>query len=135
MEILVNLDVPDLAAAERCYAAAFGLRPGRRIGQAGVEMLGAAVPLWLLEKAEASRAAGDDVRRYRRHWTPVHIDVVVERLEPALARAEAAGLVREGTIREGDWGRIVGLADPFGHGWCLIQFLGRGYDEIADAAG
>ena len=27
--------------------------------------------------------------------------------------------------------RIAGvLADPFGHGLCLIQFLGRGYDEI-----
>jgi hypothetical protein len=24
------------------------------------------------------------------------------------------------------------MADPFGHGFCLIQFLGRGYDEIAD---
>jgi hypothetical protein len=23
------------------------------------------------------------------------------------------------------------LADPFGHGICLIRFLGRGYDEIA----
>jgi acetyl-CoA C-acetyltransferase len=23
------------------------------------------------------------------------------------------------------------LADPFGHGVCLIQFLGRGYDEVA----
>ena len=27
-------------------------------------------------------------------------------------------------------GRIVQLADPFGHGWCLLQFLGRGYDEL-----
>jgi lactoylglutathione lyase len=23
------------------------------------------------------------------------------------------------------------LADPFGHGLCLIEFRGRGYDEIA----
>jgi len=23
------------------------------------------------------------------------------------------------------------LADPFGNGFCLIQFTGRGYDEIA----
>jgi len=26
----------------------------------------------------------------------------------------------------------VVLADPFGHGLCLIQFLGRGYDEITE---
>jgi hypothetical protein len=25
----------------------------------------------------------------------------------------------------------VQLSDPWGHGWCLLQFLGRGYDEIA----
>jgi hypothetical protein len=29
------------------------------------------------------------------------------------------------------WGKIAMLADPFGHGVCLIQFVGRGYDEIA----
>jgi hypothetical protein len=23
------------------------------------------------------------------------------------------------------------MADPFGHGFCLIEFRGRGYDEIA----
>ena len=26
---------------------------------------------------------------------------------------------------------IAMLADPFGHGICLIEFVGRGYDEIA----
>jgi hypothetical protein len=29
------------------------------------------------------------------------------------------------------WGRIALLADPFGNGFCLLQFTGRGYDEIA----
>jgi hypothetical protein len=24
------------------------------------------------------------------------------------------------------------MVDPFGHGFCLVQFLGRGYEEIAD---
>jgi catechol 2,3-dioxygenase-like lactoylglutathione lyase family enzyme len=28
-------------------------------------------------------------------------------------------------------GRQFGVDDPFGHGFCLLQFLGRGYDEIA----
>jgi len=23
------------------------------------------------------------------------------------------------------------VADPFGHGLCLVEFLGRGYNEIA----
>jgi hypothetical protein len=25
------------------------------------------------------------------------------------------------------------LADPFGHGFCLIEFAGRGYDELRRA--
>ena len=28
------------------------------------------------------------------------------------------------------FGRIAVLADPFGNGFCLIEFLGRGYDEL-----
>ena len=78
--------------------------------------------------------AGHQRRRYQRHWSPVHLDVVVDDVEAALARAVAAGATPEGEIRTGAWGRIVTVADPFGHGLCLIQFLGRGYDEVATPA-
>jgi len=40
--------------------------------------------------------------------------------------------VQEGAIRGETYGRIVQLADPFGHGWCLLEFSARGYDAIAD---
>jgi len=62
----------------------------------------------------------------------VHLDVVVDDVEAARERAVAAGAVAEGAIRTAAWGRLAQLADPFGHGLCLIQFLNRGYDEIAD---
>ncbi|MEO6365922.1 MAG: VOC family protein, partial [Luteimonas sp.] len=75
--------------------------------------------------------AGQSNRDYARHWSPLHCDVVVDDLDDAIARAVAAGAIQEGATRETRWGRIVQLADPFGHGWCVIQFLGRGYDEIA----
>jgi hypothetical protein len=29
------------------------------------------------------------------------------------------------------YGRIAMFSDPFGNGFCLIEFLGLGYDEIA----
>lgn len=132
MRLLLNLDVSDLAAAETFYAAAFGLRPARRLGAGVLELSGAQVPIYLLGKTAGSVGAGGSVRDYARHWTPLHVDVVVDDLDAALARALAAGAVQEGAIREAAWGRIVQLADPFGHGWCLLQFLGRGYDEIAD---
>jgi predicted enzyme related to lactoylglutathione lyase len=56
----------------------------------------------------------------------VNIDV-----DAALARAQRAGAVVEGELRSHSRGRIAPLAEPFGHGFCLIQFQGRGYDKIA----
>jgi catechol 2,3-dioxygenase-like lactoylglutathione lyase family enzyme len=131
MQLLLNLDVPDLARAEAFYAAAFGLMPARRFGGGVVELLGAQAPLYLLQQPAGSDGAGGRARDYDRHWTPLHVDVVVDDLDAALARALAAGATPEGDVREARWGRIVRIADPFGHGWCLLQFLGRGYDEIA----
>jgi hypothetical protein len=34
-------------------------------------------------------------------------------------------------IQQAAWGRIANLSDPFGNGFCLLQFTGRGYDAIA----
>jgi predicted enzyme related to lactoylglutathione lyase len=133
LTLLVNIDVDDLARAEAFYRDAFGLTASRRFGDGGVEMLGASSPVYLLRK-EAGSAASEAVgaeRDYARHWTPVHLDFVVDDLAAAIARAEAAGAVREGEVRTARWGRIATLADPFGNGFCLIEFLNRGYDEIA----
>jgi len=134
VDLLVNIDVPDLARAEAFYVAAFGLSPTRRFGDGGVELSGWPVRLYLLEKPEGSIGAGDDPRRYRRHWTPVHLDVAVDDLPRALARAQAAGAVVEAPLRSESWGEIVGLADPFGNGICLIAFTPAGYDAIATPA-
>lgn len=131
MHLLINIDVPDLPAAEALYTQAFGLTAGRRFGDGGVELLGASAPIYLLQNAAGSMAAADIRRDYDRHWTPLHLDVVVDHLESALDRALRAGMEQENELREANWGRIVRLADPWGHGWCLLQFVGRGYDEIS----
>jgi predicted enzyme related to lactoylglutathione lyase len=132
MDLLVNIDVPDLARAEAFYTEAFGLTVSRRFGASGAELSGWPARLYLLEKSEGSVGANNSPRRYDRHWTPVHLDIVVDDLEMALSRAVAAGGRAETEIRTAAWGKIVGLADPFGHGLCLIEFLGPGYDEIAE---
>jgi predicted enzyme related to lactoylglutathione lyase len=131
--LLVNIDVDDLAKAITFYQQAAGLRLGRRFGSLGVEMLGTSSPIYLLVKPEGTKpsTSTDEVRRYRRHWTPVHLDFVVSDLEAAVSRAIEAGATIEGRTQTHDWGRIAHMADPFGHGICFIQFLGRGYDEIA----
>jgi predicted enzyme related to lactoylglutathione lyase len=132
-DVLINIDVDDLDRAAAFYTAAFGLQVGRRFGPFAVELTGGTSPIYLLAKAaatEASPATGER-RRYARHWTPVHLDFVVPSLEAALKTALAAGATLDGQQATHEWGKIAHLADPFGHGLCLIEFLGRGYDEIA----
>lgn len=133
MQLLVNIDVDDLARAEAFYTAALGLTAARRFGDDSLELLGAGAPIYLLRKAAGTSASATvpTLRDYARHWTPVHLDLVVPDVDAAVARAVAAGAVLEQAARSHDWGRIALLADPFGHGFCLLQFLGRGYDEIA----
>jgi predicted enzyme related to lactoylglutathione lyase len=137
MNVLINIDVSDLNEGIGFYTRAFGLRVGRRFGAAGVELLGAPVPFFLLVKAPGSRPhpGAQERRVYRRHWTPVHLDIVVEHLESAIERATQAGATAEAPVRDEAWGRLALLADPFGHGFCLIEFKGRGYDEVATAVG
>ncbi|EOW2138888.1 VOC family protein [Stenotrophomonas sp. GD03908] len=130
---IVNLDVPDLAVAEDFYIRAFGLRIGRRLGPGAVELLGGPAPLYLLQNEGGSAATEDgDVRDYDRHWTPLHLDWVVNDIEAALVRAVAAGATLEQSVRERRWGHIAVLADPFGHGFCLIQFSAEGYDALVE---
>ena len=132
--LIVNIDVDDLVLAEAFYCAAFGVKPGRRIGWSGVELVGLPAPIWLLLKdTDHAVAPGRAITRsYARHWTPVHLDVAVEDLASATQRALAAGAIQEGETRHTEWGSIAMFADPFGHGFCLIQFSERGYDAIAE---
>jgi len=38
----------------------------------------------------------------------------------------------EQAITTHKWGKLALMADPFGHGFCFVQFVGRGYDEIVE---
>lgn len=132
MKLLVNIDVPDLAAAREFYIAAFGFTLGRSLGADMCELLGAGVPIYLLEKQAGSAPFdGAPVRSFDRHWTPVHFDLAVDDLEAAVERAVAAGARTESDITTHAYGRMCLLADPFGHGVCLLD-LTPGYDAIAD---
>jgi predicted enzyme related to lactoylglutathione lyase len=132
-KLLVNIDVDDLDHAVDFYTRAFGWQVGRRLGDRVVEMLGASAPVYLLLKSAGSQPAAtvSQVRDYARHWTPVHLDIVVGDVDAAVAAAMAAGALLETPAADHVWGRIAHLADPFGHGFCLLAFRNRGYDEVA----
>lgn len=133
-ELLVNIDVDDLARAEAFYCRAFDLTVHRRFGNEGAELRGTSAALFLLVKPAGSTPVPDsDQRRdYARHWSPVHLDFAVPDIDAAVARAIAAGAVLEKPVSTARWGRLAVMADPFGHGFCFVQFLNRGYDEVAE---
>jgi predicted enzyme related to lactoylglutathione lyase len=132
MNLLVNVDVENLLAAEEFFVRGLGLRVGRRFGATMIELVGAGANIYLLEKAAGTLPFADAPagRDYSRHWTPVHLDFVVEDLDAAVQRAVDAGARLEGGIVTRKWGRMANLSDPWGHGLCLLQFSGRGYDEL-----
>ena len=136
MNLLVNIDVNDLERGIRFYTTAFSLDVTRRFGADGAELSGGSSKIYLLLKAADSEATPTTSQRrgYERHWTPVHLDIIVEDIESAVARAIHAGAILEKPVRTSSWGKIALMADPFGHGFCLVQFLGRGYDEVSTPA-
>jgi catechol 2,3-dioxygenase-like lactoylglutathione lyase family enzyme len=132
VRLLVNLDVDNLERATAFYTRALGLEVGRRFA-GSVELLGLASPLYLLERPSGSEPyLGASPRAYTRHWTPVHLDFAVEDLPAARDRAVAAGATLERDIEHAAWGASCELADPFGHGFCLLRFTVAGYDAILE---
>jgi predicted enzyme related to lactoylglutathione lyase len=133
VDLLVNIDVPELDRALAFYTRALGLTVGRRFGEDGVELLGAGARIYLLPRAAGTTPApAARPRNYARHWTPVHLDFVVPDVDAAVERAVDAGAKVDEPAQDRNWGRIAILADPFGHGFCLLQFSERGYDAIAE---
>ena len=133
-DVLINIDVDDLDRAVAFYRDAFGLAVARRLGPGAVELVGASSRIYLLRNPSGSAPLPTDPnarRTYTRHWTPVHLDFVVADVDAAVARACAAGANLEKPTSEQPWGRIALMADPFGHGLCVLSFNERGYDAIA----
>ena len=133
MEIRICIDVDDLERGIAFYTRGLGLRTGRRLGNDWVELLGAGSTIDLLANLADTAPLGESHpqrRNYARHWTPVHLDFVVAEIEAVVQKLVSQGAILERPIQERRWGRMANLADPFGHGLDLLEFKGRGYDEI-----
>lgn len=131
MRMLVNIDVPELSRAIEFYSAALGLKHSRTLDEDVAELTGASSVIYLLQNASDSKVAStlSEARRYSRHWTPVHIDFVVDDIEEATKRALCAGATRESERVEWKGSKCITFSDPFGHGFCLIEFMGEMYSE------
>ena len=128
--VLVNIDVPELLPAIDFYEAAVGARFSRFLDDDVVELAYGTSAIYLLCKPAASPPTprGAQGRDFARHWTPVHVDFVVADLDEAVTRASAAGATRESECIEWRGSKCVTFSDPFGHGFCLIEFTGDSYE-------
>lgn len=131
MRILMNIDVPELGPAIAFYCAALGLTHSRTIDKDVAELTGASSVIYLLQTPSGSKAAVtlSERRTYSRHWTPVHPDFVVEDIEKAAERALGAGANRESECIAWQGSKCITFSDPFGHGFCLIEFVEETYRE------
>lgn len=135
MEIRICIDVDDLERAIAFYTQGLQLTLGRRLASDWAELLGASCPIDLLAETAGSAPLGEahpQRRDFGRHWTPVHLDFVVTEIEAVAAKLVQLGARLERPIQERRWGRMANLADPFGHGFDLLEFKGRGYEEMLD---
>jgi len=122
MNYSVTIDVPSLDEGLKFYRDALGLvEVARPIATYAILKCGAG-QVGLMEKPAGTRPAkgSSDVRRYERHWTPVHIDFRVEDFEGVLAKATAAGAICEQTFQVEGRPPIAFCADPFGNGFCIL---------------
>jgi len=131
MRLLINIDVPAIAPAIDFYKAALGLHMNRIIDEDVAELTGASAVIYLLAKAAGSSSGKNiaSVRHYTRHWTPVHFDFVVDNLEEAARRAITAGALQESDCVEWMESKCITFSDPFGHGFCLIEFADETYNN------
>jgi len=129
MKVLVNIDVPALAPAVAFYTAALGLKLNRVIEEDVAELAGASSVIYLLQNPPGSQAASTlaRARDYARHWTPVHLDFVVDDVAVAAKRAIGAGAAQESECIQWNGSKCITFSDPFGHGFCLIEFAAETY--------
>lgn len=124
MNLLINIDVPELQRAIDFYCAAFELTLNRMLDDDVAELKGASSTIYLLKKDEGSISSkySSEIRHYQRHWTPIHFDVVVDDIWQATERAVSAGASIESECGEWRESKCITFSDPFGNGFCLIEF-------------
>ncbi len=122
MQYAVTIDVPQLDEGLRFYRDALGLvEVARPVPTYAILDCGGA-RIGLIEKRAGTQPAqgSADVRRYERHWTPVHLDFHVDDFEGVLATALNAGAQCEQKFAGGARPPIAFCSDPFGNGFCIL---------------
>lgn len=118
----LSIDVPNLEQGLRFYSVVFGFQETSRPFPSMAILDADNLTVCMHEKAAGSRSSGgsEEVRRYERHWTPVHMDLHVPDLDAVLAKVRAEGGLVEQEYRTEGPRPVAFCSDPFGNGFCVI---------------
>ena len=118
----VSIDVPDLEAGLRFYGSVFGfIETARPFPTMAILDAGNATVCMHAKKAGTTPSPGSpDVRRYERHWTPVHLDLHVSDFDAALSKVRAEAGTIENEFRTQGPRPAAFCSDPFGNGFCIL---------------
>jgi predicted enzyme related to lactoylglutathione lyase len=119
VKIDICIDVDDVDRAVEFYGRGLGLTVAEHHPD-WAQLTLESQTFWIMKVPPG--ADGPIARDYRRHWTPVHLDFVVEDIEAAVKRALAAGgrLDRD-IVRNPARADIANLSDPAGNGIDLVE--------------
>lgn len=118
----VSIDVPNLAAGLRFYERVLGFVETARPFPTMAVLDANNVTVCMHEKPGGTKSStgGAEVRRYERHWTPVHLDFHVPEFDAVLSKVRAAGGAVENELRTQGPRPVAFCSDPFGNGFCVI---------------
>ena len=118
----LSIDVPELEAGLRFYATVFGFVEKARPFPTMAVLDANNVTVCMHAKPSGTKpsVASAELRRYERHWTPVHLDFDVPDLDAVLVKVRAEGGTVENEFRNQGPKPVAFCSDPFGNGFCVI---------------
>lgn len=122
IRISVSIDVSDLKKAEAFYTQALGCKKVRDQGANMIVLQVENSDIYIQEKWAGTKPfkSSSSVRSYERHWTPIHLDFLCDKIDQRVEKIVELWGIHEGW-ESGDWWSIAYCADPFGNGFCLIN--------------
>jgi len=118
----ISIDVQDIDRAVEFYRDGLGLKLIERDRGWATMALGEQTFFLGIPWGPEGRIARD----HQRHWTPVHLDFVVDDFDAAVERAIRAGAkLDRPVLRRRDRGDMANMSDPSGNGFDLIQRTAR----------
>jgi len=120
LKATASIDVSDMSKAMQFYVEALGCEFKKKYTDDWQVVSVGTLDLHIQQKATGTIAAAEHKRDYRRHWTPVHLDFIVDDINPVCIEVEKFG----GTVEKITFSEVADLAncaDPFGNGFDLIR--------------